>query len=173
MSALSNIDTWKEYVENNCGVKQPVNLNEVIDPLDDVDEITEIETERENTPRTNLVREASTAANVIVITYDLLLSRVAGMWSGDDYEQFKLKSDEKDYYQDAWANYLAEKNIEMSPGLMLIVATLLLTIPRLIDANKIRKEKKQQETQENIINEQDTEIKHLKKKLNERKSSEV
>jgi hypothetical protein len=173
MSALNSHDTWKEYVEANCGVKQPVNLAEVDDPLDNVDEITEIETEREATPRVNLVREASTAANVIVISYDLLLSRIAGMYSGGEHEQFKLTNDEKSYYTDAWANYLADKNIEMSPGIMLIVATLLLTIPRLVDANKIRKEKKLQQAEENVINEKDTEIKHLKKKLNERKSSEV
>ena len=148
MSALNNTDTWKKYVEDNCGIKQPVNLAEVDDPLDSVDEVTEIETEREQTPRVNLIREASTAANVIVISYDLLLSRIAGMVAGDDYEQFKLKNDEKEYYQDAWANYLADKNIEMSPSLMLIVATLLLTIPRLVDANRIRKEKKTQKLQE-------------------------
>ena len=148
MSALNNTDTWKEYVESNCGIKQPVNLAEVDDPLDSVDEVTEIETEREQTPRVNLVREASNMANVIVIGSDLLISRVFGMFSGDDYEQFKLKDDEKNFYQDAWANYLADKNIEMSPSLMLIVATLLLTIPRLVDANRIRKEKKTQKLQE-------------------------
>lgn len=164
MSALgNNTDTWKAYVETNCGIKQPVNLAEVQDPLDSVDEITEIETERENTPRVNLVREAQTAANVVVIGSDLLLSRFFGMFSGDDHEQFKLTKDEKEFYTDAWANYLADKNIEMSPGLTLIIVTIMLIIPRFADAQRIRKEKKLQKLQEDTIAKQETEINQLKK----------
>ena len=166
MSALSSQnDTWKKYVEDNCGVKQPVNLNEVTDPLDDVDETTYIETERENTPHSTLVKDASSMASMAVITIDLLLSNVAGMISGGDKEKYKLSSTERTDYTEAWANFLADKNITLSPGAMLLLVTGGLVIPRLYEANRERKERKLQQLQADTIEEQEAEIINLKKQL--------
>jgi chaperonin cofactor prefoldin len=176
MSALQQTDTWKEYVENNCGLKQAVNLNEVTDPLDTVDETINIEVERESKSESTLMREASSMASMAVITIDLLVSNVAGAISGGEREKYKLSSTEKAEYTEVWANFLKDKNIELSPTAMLLIVSACIVVPKLVEANKERKEKKLLKTQENTINTLETEIKTLKKKLNNAgagKSSEV
>ena len=89
MSALGtqgSNDTWKRYVETNCSIKQPINVNEISDPLDEIDESANIQVERENRSESQVMRESTGMASMAVITIDLVLSNVAGMISGGDKE---------------------------------------------------------------------------------------
>ena len=172
MSALQQKDTWKEYVQNNCGLKQPVNLNETADPLDNVDEVIDNEAEREIKPHAALVKEASSMASMAVVTIDLLLTNVAGMISGGDKEKYKLSSTEKAEYTDVWANFLADKNIELSPTAMLLIITAGIVMPRLIEANRERKENKKAKLLEDTVIQQENTIKTLNKKLKDAKSGQ-
>jgi len=59
-----------------------VNLNEITDPLDDVDEMSDIEFERENRSESQMIKEVSSLANGIVVITDLLVSNIAGALTG-------------------------------------------------------------------------------------------
>jgi len=133
--------------------------------LDNVDESLNVEFERENRSESQVIKEASSLANGIVVITDLLVSNVAGAFSGGNKEDYKLSDSEKSAANDAWAKYLAEKNVELSPGLMLIIVMGLIVVPKFVAANRERKERKLQKSQENKVLELETEIKTLNKKL--------
>ena len=79
---------------------------------------------------------------------------------------------EKNELNNAWAAYLADKNVELSPGIMLVLVMGLIVIPKFYQANRERKEKKQEKSYQETIENKDVEIKNLKKKLNNAKSGE-
>jgi len=172
MSALTQSDTWIKYVEYNCLPKQHIDFNEIEDPLDAEDEKLKIEVEYENRSESQIIKEASSLANGIVVITDLLVSTVAGAFSGGNKEDYKLSDSEKSAANDAWAKYLAEKNVELSPGLMLILVMGLIVVPKFIQANRERKERKLQKSQDNKVLELETEIKTLNKKLKDARAEE-
>ena len=168
MSAVgvkTDTNTWQQYVNNNCAEKQAINLSEVEDPLDGVDETEEIEIERENRSEAQITRESVSMASVAVVTIDLLLSSVAGIISGSNKEKYKLTDTEKSDYTEVWSNYLREKNIDLSPGAMLLITTACIVFPKLVEANRDRKERKQQDAQTETIKQQELQIMQLKKQF--------
>lgn len=167
MSAVGvqTVDRWKQYIEENCLPRQTINTDEIIDPLDVVDEETNVQTERESKSESQLIRESMGMASMAVVTIDLVLSNVAGMISGGDREKYKLTTTEKAEYTEVWANYLKDKNIDLSPTTMLIITTLCIVVPKFIEANRERKTKKQQAMYEDTIKVQEAQIKKLNKKL--------
>ena len=169
MSALGtqgSNDTWKRYVETNCSFKQPINVNEISDPLDEIDEGANIEDERANRSESQVMRESTGMASMAVITIDLVLSNVAGMISGGDKEKYKLTPTEKTEYTEVWANFLRDKNIDLSPTALLLITTLCIVVPKFMEANRERKLKKQNAEYEDTIKMQEAQIKNLTKKLN-------
>ena len=167
MSAIGtqNTDTWREYIETNCRIKQSINVDEITDPLDEVDEVTDIETEHANRSETQIKRESVGMASMAVITIDLMVSNVAGAISGGDKEKYKLTPTEKEQYTEVWANYLRDKNIDLSPTALLLITTLCIVVPKFMEANRERKNKKQQAVYEDTIKAQEAQIKKLTKKL--------
>jgi len=172
MSALTQSDTWKKYVEYNCLPKQHFDFNEIEDPLDVEDEELKIESEHKNRSESQIIKEASSLANGITVTLDLFSAGIESAISGEEREKHRLSDYEKSELTNAWALVLAEKNVQLSPTALLVVTMACIFVPKYMNAFKIRKERKLQKLQDNKVLELETEIKTLNKKLKDARAGE-
>ena len=73
----------------------------------------------------NLRAVSKPTAEVVVGTLDVVLPLVlAWIIKGADRDELHFSPEERDTLVEAWANYLAEKNVQVSPGMALIVSML-------------------------------------------------
>lgn len=106
-------------------------------------------------------------AEVIVGTMDVVIPLVlAFAIKGSDREDAKLTPDERNTLVEAWADYLGDKNVAMSPSAALLVAMLTIYGSKVIIALTTRKEK-------NVIMSQQAEIEVLQEELKKRDAADA
>lgn len=92
-------------------------------PYGDVPEVTNQDVANVN----NMRAIQRPTAEVIVGTMDVIIPLLlAWIVKGSDRNDAKLTSDEHQTLVEAWATYLGDKNVQLSPGTALIVAMLTI-----------------------------------------------
>lgn len=92
-------------------------------PYADVPEVTNQDVSNVN----NMRAIQRPTAEVIVGTMDVIIPLLlAWIVKGSDRNDAKLTSDEHQTLVEAWATYLGDKNVQLSPGTALIVAMLTI-----------------------------------------------
>lgn len=80
----------------------------------------------------NMLKLAQPTAGLCVSIIDIVLPALAFWIVGAEKSDMKLDADEKDTLQDAFANYLKDKNLEMSPGGILLMTIAAIYTPKII-----------------------------------------
>ena len=99
-------------------------------------------------------------AGIFVEFTDMAMSGVASIIAKETQEG--ASKQEKEPLTDAWANFLKDKNADISPGWILLAMVLMVYAPKLWNARQCRKLKLENE-------QKDKEIESLKKELERRK----
>lgn len=106
----------------------------------------------------NKLKLTQPTAELLVSIMDVLVPAIVVFLTKekDNKRIFKLDADEKETLSDAFANYLKETSIEMSPGVLLITAIGAVYIPKFAEMKMIKRDSQQIETdyeqEENGVN---------------------
>lgn len=92
----------------------------------------------------NMRAIAQPTAAVIVGTLDVLMPlAITLLIRGSDSDQLRLSDSERDTLTEAWATYLGDKNIALSPGVALLVAMLTIYGSKIVIALDNRRQQQQ------------------------------
>lgn len=131
-------------------------------PYADVPEVT-----REDVSNVNNMRAIQRpTAEVIVGTMDVIIPLLlAWIIKGSEREDAKLTNEEHQTLVEAWATYLGDKNVQLSPGTALIVAMLtiygskvMIAISNRNERNEIARLRAQVEEQQEQLQQKDRQI---------------
>lgn len=119
----------------------------------------------------NMQRIQRPTASVIVGVMDVVLPIVIALiFKGSESDTLKLDDGERDTLTDAWTAYLGDKNVQASPG-----AVLLTTIATIYGAKVfLAFQQKKEADRQRIIDDQNAELKrlHLENELLKRQAAE-
>lgn len=145
--------------------EEPVEEAEVIDedrPYGDAPEVTSGDVANVN----NMRAIQRPTAEVIVGTMDVVIPLlICLLIKGSDREEAKLTHEEHETLVEAWATYLGDKNVQLSPGTALFVAMITIYGSKVIGALTSRNER-------NIINQQRAEM-ELMREQNEQQEQQI
>lgn len=97
---------------------------------------------------TNLRAVSRPTAEVIVGTMDVVLPLLITLLiKHSERDDCKLTKDEHETLVEAWANYLGDKNVQMSPGVSLLMAIATIYGAKVVVAMTSAKERKEVERQ--------------------------
>ena len=124
---------------------------------------------------TNLRAVSRPTAEVIVGTMDVVIPLLITLLiKHSERDDCKLTKDEHETLVEAWANYLGDKNVQMSPGMSLLMAIATIYGAKVVVAMTSAKERKVVEQQRDEIDrmrqeamQRQNEIEHLKQVIAE------
>lgn len=142
-------------------------------PYGDLPEVTNEDVRN----HTNLRAVSRPTAEVIVGTMDVILPLLITLLiKHSERDDCKLTKDEHETLVEAWANYLGDKNVQMSPGVSLLMAIATIYGAKVVVAMTSAKERKEVERQRAEINlmkqeamQRQQEIEKLKQVVEEQK----
>lgn len=107
----------------------------------------------------NLRAIAQPTAEVIVGTIDVIIPLLITLLiRGSERDDTRLSADERDTLVEAWATYLGDKNIALSPTTSLIIAMVTIYGSKIIAALTARRERRQLEMLRRRIESQQQQI---------------
>ncbi len=156
-------DIWMETMGQNIQdfavPPSPIDEPEVID--DEPETITNADVRN----HANSIALRRPTAEIIVGTTDMLVPALLCMLiKHTDAGDYKLKPDESETLVAAWANYLGEKSIDLSPGWALIGSIATIYGSKLMMAFATRKERQELEQLRREREELHKELERLKDK---------
>ena len=80
----------------------------------------------------NALKLAKPSASLCVSIIDIILPALVAYFYKADKQLFKLDDDEKNTLTDAFSNYLKDKNMDMSPGSILLMTIAGIYIPKIM-----------------------------------------
>lgn len=115
---------------------------------------------------TNMRIAQQPTAELIVGVMDVLLPLALVMLiKGTDKDDIKLQPDERETLVNAWAGYLGDKNIQASPGVVLIVAILTVYGGKVVAALADRRRRDELERLRARVEEAEAENRQLEQQL--------
>lgn len=134
-----------------------VNL-EQDDKLDDLADEADVQPEKltktELNTQLNMLELNKPTAKIIVQLMDVLVPVVIVLIiKGADSEQLKLTSEETQTLTEAWALYLRDSNVQMSPGMVLLGTIGIIYGSKVVIALNTAKENKKAEQEEQELKE--------------------
>ena len=124
------------------------------DLADEADSFSEKLTKTELNTQLNMLELNKPTAKIIVQLMDVLVPVVIVLIiKGADSEQLKLTSEETQTLTEAWALYLRDSNVQMSPGMVLLGTIGIIYGSKVVIALQTAKENKKAEQEEQELKE--------------------
>lgn len=127
-------------------IAEPEGLPEEVPGFIDVGDVSEEVPEEDITAKDvrnemNALKLAQPSANLCVSIIDIIIPALVFHFAGVDKQLFKLDDDERATLTDAFANYLKEKDLNMSPGAVLLLAIAGVYVPKFMYIKMMRNER--------------------------------
>lgn len=159
-------DPFDEFLDS---LKQPRQVMEqhYIEPIEDelpedTDEETEQETQESPEEQKRRYSLSMIPAETLVNCVDLAFTQVNSIIAKQKVEG--ATDEEKDSLIQAAANYMKEKEIDISPGSMLVVMVLIIYAPKVYQAVELRRANEKNERLQRELEAHKRQIERLKKK---------
>lgn len=124
------------------------------DLADEADSFSEKLTKTELNTQLNMLELNKPTAKIIVQLMDVLVPVVIVLIiKGADSEELKLTSEETQTLTEAWALYLRDSNVQMSPGMVLLGTIGIIYGSKVVIALQTAKENKKAEQEEQELKE--------------------
>lgn len=124
------------------------------DLADEADSFSEKLTKTELNTQLNMLELNKPTAKIIVQLMDVLVPVVMVLIiKGADSEELKLTSEETQTLTEAWALYLRDSNVQMSPGMVLLGTIGIIYGSKVVIALQTAKENKKAEQEEQELKE--------------------
>ena len=152
------METMGQNIQDYAVPPSPIEEPEVIEPEEE-----ETITASDVRNHANSIALRKPTAEIIVGTTDMLLPAVLCLLiKHTDTADYKLQPDEQETLVNAWANYLGEKSIDLSPGWALIGSIATIYGSKLLMAFATRKERHELEQMRQERKEMQRQIEELK-----------
>lgn len=129
---------WKKnrelQIEEIEGPEAPVDIDEEPPGFIDVNDVEDNKpiTATDVRSELNLLKLAQPTASLCVSVIDILIPALIGYFVGLEKSAFKLDTREQETLTDAFANYLKDKNVDLSPGTILIITIVSIYTPKIM-----------------------------------------